>query len=571
MLRRVAPIAVAVATLGLTIRTARGDERCLSPAAPEQTAGPAQDVFARGRAALGKDQLDEAATLLVFVATEHATSAVGVASASLSLDALSRRVSQGDDACLPAMRDLTVRYDALYCVGNAAKTNDDACSTFTRIRADIDRLGAEHLVRDADAEHGETARRLYLAAGVAYGAIWTASYEPACRAAKKEACARADEILFNAAKAFQAAHDHDHASAMRMTLLDPRNHLDETALASRAVYEQGAALFAIGEYAEAAEFYERFATRAPKEERAPAALSDAVLLRLTLGARDSAQRDADLFTKQYGGKKPGDVAAITVALATTDLENGDAARAAKSLEASRQLIEKARPDLAPQADVALGRALVATRRLDDARRAFRRAASVDVLRVARPDDDVAMRSLGRMLIAVGEAKLALADESRDAAMKSVVKKGDAASLAKKRAAIGVAEKQYAAILELQPLPPPGPVVAAAGRVARMRSRLWAEAYLALGDVAADPLLADAKAANVACVCMSAKFQYQDAGARACAHWLERHFPREFPRMLELAPKLGLVGDDTIPRARPLDEDSEDVAPGAPNDGAPSPP
>ncbi|HTJ83984.1 MAG TPA: hypothetical protein VL400_19830 [Polyangiaceae bacterium] len=537
--------------------SASADPTCLAPAPPDATRGTADEVFGRARRAFEEKRFADAATLFASVATEHADSPVGVHAAELSLESINAARS---DACVPTMATLSLRYEKLYCAAATRKSNEEACGVFERVSADVARLSAERLVESADASRGEAARRRYLEAGDAYAAIWRSSFEEPCRAGKKERCARGDEILYNSARAYQAARDPSKARAMRGVLIDPKNGLADGALAKRALYEIGGSYQAMAEYAEAATFYERFARDAPKEERAPDALSDAIILRLGLSDRATAAKDADLFEKQYGAKREGDVAMIAFALAAEDLRAGDAALAEKRISSRRALIEKTNPELSAPADVVLGKALLLAKKTDDAKRAFQRAASFDVTRLRLTDDAVSLRMLGRALTAIGEAKVKLADEARDAAMKLPVKKGDVASVLKKRDAILAAEKAYVAVVDLQPAAPPGPVVAAAGKAARMRTRLWAEAYLALGDEASAPFFADAKAANARCVDLSVKYQFRDEGARRCAAWLIRHFPAEFAAMNEIPPKLRVPDGDPPPRARPLDEDSEEALP-----------
>lgn len=535
---------------------------------PEPTAaapsGSAEDTFARARRAFEAKRFAEAGPLFEAVALEHPEQEVGIFAAQLSLECMNL---VGTDSCFQRIGASTLKYRELYCTGAGATKYEEACGVFQRITADVARHEAEQLVSRADATRGEAARRKYVAAGDAYAAIWHGSYEAGCKAQRNEACARADEVLYNAARAYQAAHDLARASAMRATLIDPKNRLDETALGRKAVYELGGSMQAVGEYAKAADHYEQFAAASPKDEHAPGALSDAIVLRLSLGERDRAEKDADLFFRNYGAKKPAESAGVALAFAAEWDRAGEPAKVERHLSTHRAAIVKAMPDQAPYVDVLLANALRAQKKTKAAHEVFDRVAKIDARRLTFPPehDVVAIRALGRSITAIGDARLALADEDRDAAMKLVVKKGDAASYEAKSAAIAAVEKKYGRILELEPAPPPGPVVVAAGRVGRMRARFWAETHLALGASAGDVELERARAANAACVQLSVKLQRVEPEAERCGRWLERHFPDEIVKARGLPPRF-LRGDDartTIASGpRMLDEDGEEHLTGA---------
>ncbi len=545
----------AIGLLASLPSVARADGACFPEPTGPARSGTAEEVFARARQAFEAKRFAEAGPLFEAVALEHPQHETGIFAAQLSLESMNLVATA---ACFQRIGASTLKYRALYCTGAGATKNEEACGVFQRITADVARHEAEQLVSQADETRGEAARRKYRAAGDAYAAIWQGSYEAGCKAQRKEACARADEILYNAARAYQAAHDLVRASAMRATLIDPKNHLDETALGRRAVYELGGSMQAVGEYAKAAEHYEQFAAASPKEERAPEALSDAIVLRLSLGERDRAEKDAELFRRNYGAKKPAESARVALAFAAEWDRAGEPAKVERHLSTHRAAILKALPDQALYVDGLLAKALRDQKKAKEAREVFERVAKVDPRQLTLPPehDQVAVRGLGRALTAIGEARLALADDERDAAMKLVVKNGDAASHEAKSEAISAVEKKYGRVLEIEPAPPPGPVVAAAGRVGRMRARFWAETHLALGASAGDLELEKARAANQLCVQLSVKFQRVDPGARACAAWLSKHFPADFPPMDELAPRLAGAGVAPAPTPRFLDEDSE---------------
>ncbi|MBL8740642.1 MAG: hypothetical protein JNK04_06105, partial [Myxococcales bacterium] len=277
----------------------------------------------------------------------------------------------------------------------------------------------------------------------------------------------------------------------------------------------------------------------------------------------AAEQNAEQWSKLYAAKSPADHAGIVMALAESKRDGGATPRELEAyLSANRDTVAKAQSEHQPRIDVMLGEAVLARGDLGAARLHFSRAAAYDVLplieRLREEDSALGDRRLGRALMAMGDAKLWLADQARDAAMKLVIRKADADSLQKKRAAVAEAEKLYGEIPALQPVPPPTSTVEAAARVARMRGQLWAQAHLALGAEAAEPMLADAQMAYRMCVSLGAKFQVVTPGSRACAAWLTRHFPSESPRLGEIMPSPKWSGLRFGPPV-PLDRDGEPPA------------
>jgi tetratricopeptide (TPR) repeat protein len=496
--------------------------------------------------------------------------AAGAAAAAVAL--VSTSLAFADPVCLaaPTARaetapERSAPARASFDAKRFGEPNAEPCLAIGGISWDLRLRDAEKLVRAADGARGDKARKLYAKAGDAYVAIWQAGPEAACKAADASQCARAGEVLYDAARAYQAAHDHARATAVRKTLSDPTYHLDGTELGKRAVYEIGGSMQALCEYSIAAEHYERFASIAPKDAKAPEALGDAIMIALALGEPARAKRRAEMFAKSYGDEQPVLGAKIALALAAEHERAGEPANVERQLRAHRDAIVRALPDQQAYVDVMLARALASGKKMAEAHVAYERAASADPMQLKLPetDDPAALRAVGRALHAVGQARLALADEARDATSKLRVTQGDAASLTRLREAVAAAEKAYARVIAIQPTPPPLPSVAASARVARLRSRVWAEAHLALGPAAAEPDLARARAANRACVDLAAKFRVLEPGAQQCAAWLERHFPAETAGTGGLAPKFLRIDDAGTTAAtgpRMLDEDGEEHLP-----------
>lgn len=428
---------------------------------------------------------------------------------------------------------------------------------------DSERLAAEQLIKSAESNRGDKARALYRKAGDAYLVIWQTYYADPCRGSERDACSRAEEVLYNASRAFSAGADLAKASQIRRTLIEPQFHLEKTSVGLKALYQEGAAHQAIAEYEEAAEWYERFAEDAPRDEKAPEALLDAVVLRLGLHQQAAAEKNADAWVKSFSTKQPDSHAKLVVAIAQSKRDAGAPAREMeKYLLARRPLVARAGSEHQPAVDVMLGTAIAARGDVKGARPHFERAAAFEVLplikRLSSEDQAIADRRLAKALIGIGDADLWLADRARDEAMKLKLDKATPESLQRKRDAVTEAEKLYGKVLAIQPMPPPIATVEAAARVARMRGQLWAQAHLAFGAATADVMLTEAKASYRNCLDLAVKLQAQTPAVGDCAKWLERHYREEVRPLTELMPKPKWSAT-RFGGPRPLDDDGEEGA------------
>jgi tetratricopeptide (TPR) repeat protein len=444
----------------------------------------------------------------------------------------------------------------------------DACEAQEKVAIDGLRLRAEQRIgeanRDASAEKGAT----YDAAAALYLQIWTDHGEAACEA-RRPACARMEEVIHNAARAFQGARRIDEAISTRRILLDPRHHLDHTEIARRAVYEIGGSFMAMARYEEAAPWFERFALESPAAEKAAEALRDAILLRLALGQTEQAERDADAYAKHHGSKRPAETAQVAFAIGMNALEHEDHEGARRRLSAAMARIDRdATIDVQVRAHAGLGQALAELGKRKDAAgeydkvRALYRDPPAVLAKMASMDEGARDRTLARVLTGVGEAAFFFAEEKRravDAVKRPAPAGADVAAytrttlptwLAQQRGAISEAEKAYAEVVAIQPFPPPRWVVDAAARVARMHGKLAAQirsapapkglsdearaAWVEALDEVSAPERARARAAYRRCVDLSVKYQHHDGLARGCASWLSRHYPAEYPRLDEIA-------------------------------------
>jgi tetratricopeptide (TPR) repeat protein len=541
-------------------------------------------AYALGRLYFDADHFAEAAVTFGEIARGRSETSVGIHASQLYLESINVLGTAGDASCYDEMaRDVPV-FLGLYCKDGKEKANADQCGVMDRIERDIVRLQAEQKIKEGDkgGPDGRDGSAAYEAGAVMYLQIWERHGRVACES-KSPGCERMDEVLYNAARAYQGARNIDKAIAVRKVLVDPRYHLDNTELAMKSLYEIGGSYQAMAFYEEAATWYEAFARKSPRADRAPEALQDATVLRLGLGQPAQAITDADTFNRNYGSSKPGQTAKIAFAIASHLLDSGDREGARKRFEASMAMIDKSEAiDLQIQAHAALGRALDELHKLPEAaveygkvRALYREPVKVfeKLKRVYGEWDD---RQVARTLTAVGEAMFFFAEEKRRAAdaiklpiYAGTGKREDVAAflsgplatwLGQRRTAIAEAEKAYLEVLGIQPASPPKWVIASAARVARMHGRLaaqllslplpkswkdhgpspwgapWEEVRAAFRSglaEASDPLLTRAKAAYRSCADLSVKYQYFDDHARACAAWLSSHYPAEYPRIDEI--------------------------------------
>jgi tetratricopeptide (TPR) repeat protein len=558
---------------------------CVDKPAPGDARASAQHAeieYALGRLYFNANHFAEAAVTFGDIALHRADTPVGIHATRLYLESLNVLGTPDTPSCYDDMARDVPLFLGLYCKDGKETANADQCGVMSMIQRDLLRLDAEKHVKEAD-RAGPDAAAAYEAGAVIYLQIWDRYGKAACEA-KSAGCERMEEVLYNAARAYQGARRMDKSIVARQILIDPRYHLEHTDLAEKSVHEIGGIFHATAHYDEAATWYERYARESPAAEKSPEALLDSTVLRLGLGQVAQAQADADLYNKNYGSKRPGDSARVAFAMAMHRLEQADLPAAKRAFEgAMGQIDRNATIDVQIQAHAALGRTLAQLGKLPQAaaeyekvRASFRDPAAV-VQAIQRTfEGSLGDRALGKVLTAVGEAIYFFAEEKRRAAESIALppftgtgQRDDLLAYANgpmktwlvaRRAAISEAEKGYAAVLALQPMPPPRWVVPSAARVAGMHARLaaqirampfpkaWKKAgpspwgatwdeirttYRTALIEASDPMLARAKAANRSCVDYAARYQWFDESARGCAEWLTRHFPAEYPRIDEI--------------------------------------
>ncbi len=575
---------------------------CYIHPAPGDAKGQDQLVevkYALARTYFEAQHWEEAATAFREIAVGYPDKDVGIYAAQLyleSVNVLGAHSQPPRPSCFDDMGADVPKFLELYCAGDKAKKNEEQCTTLGKIQCDIQRLKAQKLVELAD-KGGANAISLYEQAGTTYFELWRKYGEAPISQNAPPQCERLDEIVYNSARAFQAARLVAKAIKARMTLLNPQFKMDKGELAKKAVYEIGGNYQAIAVYDQAADWFERYAKENPKGDKADQALSDAAVLRLGLGDEDAAIKDAAAFRAHYGASKPKETAAIAFAIGAHYAEKEDWAKAKSTLEGSMSVIDKAAPDVYVQAHATLGRAYskdkkltptLAAREYGKVRAAWANPSDA-VAKIGSAyggeDDAAKAKRVGKALNAVGEAYFYAAEEekqrlvdpvkfpeykgpgTKDDVMKHINTKVKD-WLEKKGPVIDKVAAEYKKIVDLQPDAPPKWVIAAGSRVGLMWGdfvddfrrapipEAWKKdaeirgIYYDALDAKSEPIkVQKAKPALVTCLAYSVKFQYFDEFSRSCEVWLAKNYKAEYHVVDELrgAPTLANSGlDDKQP-------------------------
>ena len=581
---------------------------CYIKPAANDAAGQEQLVevkYARARTYFEAQHWEESAIGFKEIAMNNADKDVGIYAAQLYLESINVLGSYfNKTSCFDDMETDVPKFLELYCQGDKATKNQEQCTNLNKVQNDILRLKSQKLVERADKEGGKEANRLYETAGTSYFEMFRRSCQDPVNNGQPPAAERCDEIAYNAAKSFQAARLVAKAITVRRALLayDEKTK-GNSPLAKKATYEIGGNYQAIAVYDLAAEWFEKYAKNDPKAPDADKALSDAAILRLGLGQEDEAIKDAQVFTKNYGGNKPAQTAQVAFAVGAHYVDTGNWDKAVPTLSGQMNTIDKAPPDVRVQAHAALARAFLgkypkgggeanASREYATVRSLWANPGDAEVkIKSAYPGEDDAQkeRRLGKALTAVGEAYFYAAEQKRKSDVDSLkfpayTGPGDKASVTKhiatkvkdwytkKRDAITRVEPEYKKILDLKPIPPPKWVIAAGSRSGLMWGdfvddfrrapipKEWQKdpeirgTYYDSLDAASEPFkVQKAKPALKYCLDLSVKYQYFDEFSRACEVWLAKNYKAEYHVVDELrgAPTLSNSGlDEKAPPVLP---------------------
>ena len=565
-------------------------------------------------------------------------------------------------ACLDDMIGDVPKFIDMFCAGDKMAKNQDTCTTLTKVQCDIQRLRAQRIVEDAG-KGGNDALEKFAKGAQAYKDLWDKYGATPLKNNQPAQCEKLDEIVENEARAFQAAHLVASAIGARMVLLNPTYRMEKTELAKDAMFKIGGNWQAVAVYDQAAEWYEKYAKENGHRKTcsdnktacaADKALSDAIVLRLGLGQEDQAVADVKQYQKDYGNSNSTETAQIAFAIgahyadkasgyeqqAQTAADKNEAAKhqsdansawedARRSLASAMGTLDKAPPDIQVQAHATYARTLTHLRseaqgkgEYDKVRKIWGDGSGVQAkIAEAYKDesDDARAHRLGKALDAVGEAMFYATEAQKHAKVDSLPfpaykGKGDKKDIDqymkktvlpwvdKKRTAIEALDTEYQKITELQPVPPPRWVIAAASRAGLMWGNFveefrkaptpkewdkpeckinnkgfypggsakrpsscyvpgtegtpdeltWDEVrrnYLEHLDEASEPIKRDkAKPALKRCLDDSVKYQYFDIFSRDCETWLAKNYKTEYHIVDELrgAPTLSNGGLEDRP-------------------------
>lgn len=550
--------------------------------------------FARARAYYEARHFQEAAIAFRDLALEHPTCEAGAFAGNLYLESLEvMRTKLDRHDCVEDMSADVPKLMKLYCDTDAQRRdNDGQCAVLARVNRDVARLDIERLVKSVKTGDRDAPKKL-AAAGDRYWKMWEEHGAKVCVAdtgAIAEACKGYDEVLHNAAAAYDGAHLLAKAMSVRKVLVSPKYQLNQTPVARQALFDLGANHQAIAVYDLAAQYYERFATENPKEKKAPTALSDAVVLRLGLGEAEEALADAKQFAGVYGSAEPANAAQIAFAIGAHHVQRGAWKNAEEALSrALKQIEAHATADIRVQTYALLGRVYdhLDKRRQADELYGKARAQATELAALKKNIDGIdetqsrRERRYGKLLTAVGEALHYFAEKERDKAeaiafprysgggsqadVDRFVKTKVLDWLGKKKPAIERATKAYMAIVHLNDTnPPPRWAIAAGAAVGDMWGSLvddfmsapypkdwdqpgyvpgvsppllWAELKAIYVNTLADvvePYQKVAKNAYLECLEYGLVYQHFDGELRSCERWLSSAYPAEFHLVDELA-------------------------------------
>ncbi len=535
--------------------------------------------YARARTYFEAQHWEEAALGFRDVAINHADKDAGMYAAQLyleSMNVLGSRAEPPRPTCFDDMAKDVPVFIELYCTGDKLEDNKEQCELLNRIQFDIMRLAAEKTVEKADGEadggNFTAALEDYKKGGDAYLELWRKYCEgPLSEGQKPSECEKADEVVYNMARAYQAGRLLAKSIQARRILINPKYGMHETPLAQKATYEIGGNYQAIAVYDQAAFYYEKYAKDTKfKGEHGPKALSDAVVLRLGIGQDEQAIEDAKNYNRYYGRKDPATTAQISFAIAAHYGEKEQWSDVTSYLRTGMTMIDRnATLDVKVQAHALMGRAYVEQNRGANARMEYNKvvgawkdpsAAVAEINKIEEPQG-ARDRRLGRALESVGEAYFFFAERKKadldrikfpeykgpgdkDQVMKHINTKVKD-WYEKKGKMIGEVSAEYRKVVDLQPVPPPRWVIAAGSRVGEMwgqfvkefraapiptawkKDDMIRETYYSALDEKSEPWKEQAKGAMITCLSYSVKYQYFDEFSRRCEEWLADTYKGQF--------------------------------------------
>ena len=293
----------------------------------------AEVQYARCRLYFEAQHWEEAAACFKDVAYDHPENDAAVYAAQLYLESINVLTFHGSpnrNSCLDDMITDVPKFLDLFCTGDKAAKNEDTCTLLTKVQCDIQRLRAQRIVEEAD-KGGNNALELFEKGGNAYFALWDKYGATPLRANQPPQCERLDEIVENAARAFQAGHLVASAIRARMVLLNPTYRMEKSELAKDAEFKIGGNYQAIAVYDQAADLFEHYAKDNPmRQERRQGALRRDRPAARPRPRGQSPSPTSKQYQKDYGNSNANETAQIAFAIGAhyADKEDWESTRKA---------------------------------------------------------------------------------------------------------------------------------------------------------------------------------------------------------------------------------------------------
>ena len=256
--------------------------------------------YRRARIYYEANRFEEAAVLFRDIAFNHKDNELSEYAANLYLDCLNVLGTQIAEPRVACVQELSASIDPLsasYCGSEQlAEEYPDLCGTLGNLQCQVRRKEAEIYQKTGQ----------FKKAAATYVRIFR----------RHDECGEMDEMLYNAAINFEAAHLLGRAIQVRSVLIE---RYPESPLSKKAVYLIGQNFQALAYYEQAANYYEQFARKFPGEDgkrcsaedvkngvcpNAIEGLEQATFFRIGLGDDKAAMEDADLFARNYRRKLP---------------------------------------------------------------------------------------------------------------------------------------------------------------------------------------------------------------------------------------------------------------------------
>jgi tetratricopeptide (TPR) repeat protein len=256
--------------------------------------------YRRARIYYEANRFEEAAVLFRDIAFNHKDSELAEYAANLYLDCLNILGTQIAEPRVACVQELSTSIDpmsASFCgTEQLTEEHPDLCGTLSTLQCQVRRKEAEIYQKTEQ----------FKKAAATYVRIFR----------RHEECGEMDEVLYNAAINFEAAHLLGRAIQVRTVLIE---RYPESPLSKKAVYLIGQNFQALAYYEQAAKYYEQFARKFPGEDgtrcsaedkesgicpNAIEGLEQATFFRIGLGDDKAAMEDAELFARNYRRKLP---------------------------------------------------------------------------------------------------------------------------------------------------------------------------------------------------------------------------------------------------------------------------